>query len=109
MAILLMVLASVITAVSQLLLKISSRKKHVSFLKSYLNIFVIVGYGLMFTATVLNTTAYRTVGYKYGLAISFLAYALVMILSSLYFKEKINKPQVVGVCLIIVGIVIFNI
>lgn len=108
MAILLMVLAAVVTAVSQLLLKISSKKKYKTFLASYLNVFVIVGYALLFSATMLNTTAYRTVEYKYGLAISFLSYALVMILSSLYFKEKIRKSQLIGITSIIAGIIIFN-
>ncbi len=108
MAILLMVLAAVVTAISQLLLKISSKKKHKTFLASYLNIFVIIGYALLFSATILNTTEYRTIEYKYGLAISFLSYALVMILSSFYFKEKIKKVQVIGIISIITGIIIFN-
>ena len=45
--VLLMILAALLSAVSQVFLKISARKKHSSSITEYLNIYVILGYGIL--------------------------------------------------------------
>ncbi len=110
MCYILMVLSVTVSAFSQILLKKSAKKEHDSVIKEYLNIFVIIGYGMMMATTVLTLFAYKTgLEYKSGPIIESLGYVLVMILSYLFFKEKITAKKLIGNIIIILGIVVFYI
>lgn len=102
--------AVIVSAFSQVLLKKSAQKKHSSVLKEYLNLNVIVGYGMMALTTVLTVLAYSTgLDYKNGPVIESLGYVLVMFLSLAFFSEKITKRKLLGNSLVILGIIIFYI
>lgn len=63
---------------------------------------------MMFVSTVLTLLAYHFgVEYKNGPVIESLGYILIMILSYLFFKEKITKRKIIGNALILIGIVVF--
>lgn len=101
-------LASVtIAAFSQLLLKKSANRPHDSFLKEYLNPYVIGGYGLLVVSMLLTIGAYRGLAYKNGPIIESLGYVLVMLLSGIFLKERINSRKIVGTALILTGILVF--
>ncbi len=105
---LLIVLAVVISSFSQILLKKSTKVEHSSFIKEYLNKEVIIGYLMMFVSTILTLLAYHFgVEYKNGPIIESLGYVLIMVLSLLFFKEKITKRKLIGNILILIGIVVF--
>ena len=97
----------IIASFSQILLKKSAQKKHDSFLKEYLNINVIVGYGMMVVTTLLTIMAYRGLDYKNGPVIESLGYILVMLLSLFFFGEEITKKKLIGNILILIGIFVF--
>ncbi|MBR3017545.1 MAG: EamA family transporter [Clostridia bacterium] len=97
----------VLASVSQILLKISAKKSHGSFLEEYLNGFVIVGYALLAGSTLMTITAYRGIEFKNGPIIEALGYILVMALSYFILKEKINKRRIIGYILILVGVAFF--
>ena len=97
----------IIASVSQILLKISAGKEYGSFLKEYLNVYVIIGYGLMVLSTLTTIVAYRGIEYKNGPIIESLGYILVMILSCLILKEKVGKKKLIGYGLIMVGVLVF--
>ena len=67
-------LSVLIASFSQILLKKSAKKQYDSFLKEYLNPYVIIGYAMMVGSTILTILAYREVAYKNGPVIESLGY-----------------------------------
>ena len=102
-----MLASVVISSVSQILLKISAKKSHHSFLREYLNLLVIIGYVLMVVATLTTIAAYQGIDYKNGPVIESLGYILVMILSYFILHEKVTKKKIIGYGLILAGVAIF--
>ncbi len=97
----------IISSVSQILLKISAKHEHKSFLKEYLNPLVIIGYAMMIISTLTTIAAYQGMDYKNGPIIESLGYVLVMILSFFLLKEKVSKIKICGYGLILLGVVVF--
>lgn len=101
-------LGSVIVAsISQLLLKKAAGNRYENWLREYLNIWVISGYFLMVISTLLTVLAYRGLDYKNGPVIEALGFAFVMILSRLFFGEKLTRKKLLGNALIFLGIFVF--
>ena len=101
--------AVAISSASQMLLKKGAMQKYDSVIKEYLNPWVISGYGLMILSTLCVIYAYRGVAYKNGAIIESLGYILVMVLSFLFFGEKISKKKLIGYGLLLIGVVVFYI
>ena len=80
-----------------------------TWIKEYLNPYVIIGYSMMIISTVLTIFAYKGLEYKNGPIIESLGYILVMVLSYYFFKEKNYKAKLLGNLLILLGIVVFYI
>ena len=99
----------VISAFSQVLLKQSADTKTTSFWKQYLNVKVISAYIIFFIATLLSIYAYKVIPITLGAILGTLEYGLVAILSYFFFKEKLNKQQILGILFIITGIIIYSI
>lgn len=106
---LMMIGAVIISSFSQILLKKSAKQKHDSFIREYLNPYVIAGYGNMVLSTLLIIAAYRGLDYKNGPIIESLGYILVMVLSYVFFKEKVSGRKILGYALILLGVVVFYI
>lgn len=104
---LLLVLSVVIASFSQILLKKSAQKKYTSFLREYINPYVMIGYGMMVLSTIVTTLAYQGIAYKNGPVVEALGYILIMILSYIFFKETITKRKALGNALVLLGIIIF--
>ncbi len=96
-----------IASLSQLLLKKSATKKYDSFLREYLNPYVIAGYGLLFLSMFLTVLAFRGMDYKNGPVIESLGYVLVLLLSRIFFGERLTKKKIAGTICILIGIMIF--
>ena len=60
----LLILAVLVSSISQIILKKSSSKTYKSIIKEYLNVYVITGYGLMVLSTVLVVLGLKGVPYK---------------------------------------------
>ena len=99
----------ILASVSQILLKISAKKTHSSFLKEYLNMFVIAGYILLAGSTLTTIAAYRGIEFKNGPIIESLGFILVMALSFFILKEKVDKKKIIGYSLILIGVILFYI
>ncbi|MCR5671157.1 MAG: multidrug ABC transporter [Butyrivibrio sp.] len=106
---LLMLLSETIASTSQMLLKKSSLKEYPSFIREYLNILVISGYGLLVLSMVISIFCYDGLGYMGVVVMEPIAYVIVMLMSRIFFKEKITPVKIAGMCLIIGGIVVFNV
>ena len=105
----LLILAVLVSSISQIILKKSSSKTYKSIIKGYLNVYVITGYGLMVLSTVLVVLGLKGVPYKNEPIIESLGYLFVMILSNRLLGEKITKKKVLGNVLILVGIAVYYI
>ncbi len=99
--------AVIISATSQMFLKKAAQKKYDSFIKEYLNPWVIIGYILMILSTLCVIFAYKGVDYKNGPIIESLGYILIMILGRIIFKEKLTKNKIIGNLLILLGVIVF--
>mgnify|MGYP003371747320 CR=1 FL=1 len=105
----LLILAVLVSSISQIILKKSASKIYNSIFREYFNIYVITGYGLMVLSTVLVVFGLKEVSYKNQPIIESLGYIFVMILSNLILGEKITKKKVIGNFLILLGIVVYYI
>ena len=99
---------TIVTAVSQILLKLSSNIKYENKIREYLNFRVILSYGMFFLILLLNTWCYTKVEMRYGPVIDTAAYVFVLLLSRLILKEKITKGKILGNLIIITGILIYT-
>lgn len=105
---LLMVVCTVFSAISQILLKQSANRQHVSVLKEYMNWRVILAYLIFGMVLLMNTYAYTQVQMKYGPVLDTFTYAFVLIFSCLILKEKITKGKLIGNLIIVAGVLIYT-
>lgn len=98
-----------ISSVSQIMLKKSTEKIYKSKLNEYLNFKVIFAYGLFFLSSLLTVLAYKNVPLSMGPILEATGYIYVSVLGFFLLKEKIGIKKGVGMGIIVIGIIIFNI
>lgn len=102
-------LGSVLVATfSQILLKKSANKKYDSKIKEYLNFLVIFGYGMFFISSIMSVFALKGMSISTSSIMESLSYIIIPILSYFFLQERINKTQLAGMIVIIIGVIIFN-
>ena len=101
------VLSVVIAGFSQILLKKGAMREYSSFIREYLNGYVITGYFMMFISLFITMLAYRGMDFMNVPVIEAVGYILVPVLSFLFFKEQFTRKKVIGICLILNGIFIY--
>ena len=97
-----------ISSIAQIILKKSTKKKYTSVIREYLNVQVIVSYGIFFLATFITIFAYKGINLSVGPILAASEYIFVAFLSWLFLKEKINKKKLMGLSVIIIGIIIYS-
>lgn len=105
--ILMVLAATLIASISQILLKHSANADHKSRCAEYLNIFVVLGYGLLLATTVINVFALRRIPLSMAVALDASGQVFVPILSCLFLREHLNIRKMLGMAVIIIGICIF--
>lgn len=105
----LIVIANVfMAAIAQMLLKKGASLSHTSFIKEYMNPWVIGGYALMGISLLVNIFAMaHGIQIKEISIIESLSYFFVPMLSLWLFKETITKRKIAAIAVIIIGIVVF--
>ena len=103
-----LLISVLISAISQILLKLGARKTYPSKLREYLNPYVIVGYGLFFGCTLISMYALKVVPLSMSPVLESTGYIFVSALSFLFLKEKLTRRQLIGIVLILIGIVIYS-
>ena len=103
----LMIIVELIASSSQILLKKSAGRKYSSFLKEYLNILVIAGYGMLAVSMLISIICYGGLGYMNVVVMEPIGYILVMFMSRIVFKEKITPRKISGMILLLAGILVF--
>ena len=105
---LILICGTLVSAISQIMLKKSAQKEYPSKLKEYLNPLVIIAYGLFFGTTFISMYALKVVPLSMAPILEASGYIFVAILSYIFLKEKMTKRQFLGTGLIIVGIIIYS-
>ena len=103
------VISVTIASLSQVLLKMSSMKKYPSFIREYLNPYVIIGYMMLLGSMMITIYVFKQLPFMSIPIIESLGYVLVLIFGLLFFGEKITKRKLIGMIVIIAGIIIYNI
>lgn len=107
--VLLLIASVTISSFSQILLKKAAQKKYPNWIREYLNVYVICGYGLMFLSLFMTMISYKGFdNFANVPLLESLGYVFVMVLSYFFFKEKIIGRKVLGITLILGGIFIYN-
>ena len=105
---LLVILSVFAAACAQMLLKQGAKQQYSTFLRQYLNSWVISGYGIMGCSLLLNIFCLsHGVQVKEISIIESLSYLFVPLLSWLFFKERITWQKVGSIAVIMVGVVVF--
>lgn len=96
-----------ISAVSQIMLKLSARKTYGSKIREYMNPLVIISYCLFFGCTLITLLAYRKIPLSLGQILESSGYIFVTILGTTILKEKLTKKKLTGMLVILLGIYLF--
>lgn len=97
-----------ISAVSQVILKKESMKRHDSISKDYLNRNVIIAYILFVGTTFLSIIAFKVVPLTMGPVLEATSYIWITIFGVVIFKEVVTKRRLLALFLIISGIIMFS-
>lgn len=102
------VLSVLAAAGAQMLLKQGAKKQYSTFLRQYLNPWVIGGYGIMGLTLLLNIFCLsKGVQVKEISIIESLSYLFVPMFSWVFFKERITWQKAGAIAVIMAGVVVF--
>ena len=96
-----------VSAISQVMLKISANREHASTVREYANPLVVGAYALFVLSTLLTVYAYKEVPLSLGPVLEATSYLYVTAFGALIFKERITLPKIIAIGLIILGVLIF--
>lgn len=96
-----------ISAFSQVLLKKSALKTYNSFIKEYINFYVVPAYAIYFLAVFLDLLALRKVPVSFVPVAEASSYVFVLLFGKIFFKERFSKRKIIAMILIMAGIVVF--
>ncbi len=97
-----------LSAFSHVPMKKSGKRKYDSRLREYLNPLVIFAYFLCGMTTVCTVIAYRVVPLSLGGVLSALEYIFVALIGFLFFKEKVSFRKLLGLAIIVVGAILYQ-
>lgn len=101
------ILSVMIASFSQILLKKGAMKQYGSFIREYLNPYVMTGYAFMFGSVFLTMIVYRGMDFMNVPVLEAIGYVLVPLLSYLFFKESLSRKKVLGIACILAGIFVY--
>lgn len=108
-AVMLMFVNVMLSALSQILLKKSALKEHKNFISSYVNVLVISAYTIFLGVIIFNSILYKNVELKTGAIIESTGVIFVMIFSQIFLGEKLDKNKIIGCALVFIGAVVSSI
>jgi len=97
----------IVSAISQVLLKVSASKTYSVWWRDYVNLYVISAYALFLSVTVLNIFALKYIPLTLGSAIEASGQIAVPVMGRLFLHEKIGRKKWIGMAVIALGIAIF--
>ena len=105
----LMLICTMFSAVSQILLKQSANEEHASALREYLNWRVIVAYLIFGSVLLLKYVCLHTGRFENTVRCWYtFTYVFVLLLSFGVLKEKVSKGKLIGNLIIILGVLVYT-
>jgi drug/metabolite transporter (DMT)-like permease len=98
----------ILTSIGQVLLKIGSISSNNSLIKIFTHPASLVGYMIFAIVAYLSIDAIKEIELKFFFAVTSLTYIIVLFFSHIFLHEKITKYKIMGVILITVGVIVFN-
>lgn len=96
-----------VSAISQVMLKISANRTHTSTVSEYANPWVIGAYTLFVVSTLMTVYAYKEVPLSMGPVLEATSYMYVTVFGVLIFKEHVGPKKLLALALIVGGICAF--
>ncbi|VVB88557.1 4-amino-4-deoxy-L-arabinose-phosphoundecaprenol flippase subunit ArnE [uncultured archaeon] len=100
-------LSILLTGVGQTLIKIGAHNDNTLF-GIYFNPATATGYFLFLIVTISSVLALKGIDLKVFYALTSLNYIVVMILSRVVLKEEMSRNKLQAMCLIVLGVIVFN-
>ena len=98
-----------LASVAQAMLKYSAMRQHASWIRMYLNPWVIGAYAIFFATTFLAIYAYRGISLSMGAVLETTSYFYVTFWGVKLFHEKVNRRKIFSLFLIVSGILIYSV
>ena len=95
-----------VSSCSHILLKKAANRKHEG-LRVFLNKETIMGYSIFFSMTLCVTFIYRRLDLSTGALLESFSYIFIPTLSWIFFEERFNRVQWLGISFIISGILVY--
>lgn len=105
---LLSVLAAILTAIGQVLLKKYALRSPRSFFKKITNIYLITSITSFVVTTALSIYIMQSLDFTVYYALTALNFVFITYFSVLYLNEKADKHKLLGLSVIVLGLIIFN-
>ena len=96
-----------VSAISQVMLKISANRQHQSAVKEYANPLVVGAYALFVLSTLMTVYAYKEVPLSMGPILESTSYLYITAFGVLIFKERVSAKKLLALALIVGGICVF--
>ena len=103
-----MLFGVLVSSLSQMLLKSSANRSYPSKIREYLNPLVITAYTIFLLATLCTVYAYRVIPLSMGPILESSSYLFVSIFGYLFFREKLNRKQILALAMIVCGIAVYS-
>lgn len=100
--------AVLLTALSQILMKLGARNAGSIAWRIYLNGYTVTAYIILVVVTLLNLYAFKQIPLKTGVALLPVTLLLVVFFSHWLLQERLTKKQIRGAIVILIGLVVFN-
>ena len=101
-------LASVLTSIAQLLLKLGVKKnRNPNILLSFINLSSISGYCILGVVVIMNLIAYRMIPFYFVVIFYSLSILLTFIFGIVLYKEALSKKKIFGLLLVTLGLIFF--
>lgn len=102
-----LILSVFISALSQVLLKKSALKSYASFIREYINFYVVPAYAIYFLAVFLDLIALKKVPVSFVPVAEASSYIFVLLFGRIFFNETFSKRKILAMILILAGIIVF--
>lgn len=102
-----LILAIVLTAVCQVMMKLGAQRAGKAW-RIYLNVYTLSAYATLVVVTLLSLYAYREIPLKVGAMLTPLNLILVGIFSSWLLRERLTRKQIIGAVVVLIGMAVFN-
>ena len=103
---LLLIFSTLISSVSQVLLKKSADKPYKNRIQEYLNPLVVFAYFIFIVSAVMTMVSYKVVTVSAGAMLETSSYVFVFLFDVFLFKEPVNTRKILAVLLIIIGVIV---